>query len=347
MSRYRTVKRSRRNKKRNGGMHSSLKPSSKSKPNVSAMVLHELPGVDSKLRSKALTVPGSGMFELLSDRLLVQPTSDIPVPYHVRESMHSAMSGVAMKGFANSFANEICKRAEGLHATSFRSQSVAECAQLNMSAVEQLKRAIAMGSLRARACLADMLLNGNTVGVAANFNEAIDLVSQFDEADTDCEGVLAHCYFKIHQLNDARRLAKHSAAGESKYGQFVLGLLEKHPKQAFKQFALAAAQNYDEAQIALSALCIRGYADIPPDRTEALRLLERAALQGNKLAFHSIATMYSHDADDAAKSSAHFLRHWFGLAKRWFTFSMEAGVRTAQDELGLMTHAHKHKMDNS
>lgn len=254
----------------------------------SVSVLRQLPGGVAR-RLDALTVPDSGVSKFLSYKLL-EPPSGMPLPpRHISESMSRAIDGARKKWFRN----ELFRSAEHLHATSFDSQAVDTCARLNVRAVEQLKKAIALGSLPARACLADMLLTGNTFGVDANFDEAVDLVSQFDNVDPDCQGVLAHCYFNIAKLNDARSLAAPSAGHGSKYGQFVLGLLERKPKEAFKQFALAAAQNYDEAQLALSALCMRGYADIPPDRDEALRLLRLAARQGNRRAFQRLEWMDS------------------------------------------------------
>ena len=295
MRRVKKFQRSGKNKKNRGGMlRSKSAPAAEAaeaaagNSESSVSVLRQLPGGVARLG--ALTVPHSGVSNLLSYKLL-EPPSGMPLPpRHTSESMSRAIDSVRKKWFRN----ELFRSAEHLHATSFDSQSAQACARLNMRAVEQLKEAIALGSLPARACLADMLLTGNTFGVAANFDEAVDLVSQFDNLDSDCQGVLAHCHFRIAKLNDARRLAAPSAADGSKYGQFVLGLLARNPKEAFKQFALAAAQNYDEAQVALSVLCVRGYADIPPDRDKALRLLRLAARQGNRRAFQSIEWM-EHD----------------------------------------------------
>jgi hypothetical protein len=108
------------------------------------------------------------------------------------------MSSITTKGLAN----DIYERAERLRATSFKSQNVAECRQKNQDAVELLKPAIDMGNLKARACLADMLLNGTTlgIGIEPDFKKVWALChvphAGPDQVDPDCEGVLAHLRFK-------------------------------------------------------------------------------------------------------------------------------------------------------
>ena len=225
--------------------------------------------------------------------------------------------------------DEICERAERLRATSFHSKNLEKCAELNRMAMEQLRQAAKMGSFRARACIADMLF-GNTVGFNKNFQSVKLLVCQ-DPAckkflayngDPDCKGVLAHyCVKNGLPLKIARKLAEESAG--SKYGQFVLGLLEldsKKPTQAVIHFNAAAAQNYDEAQIALGELCLKD-----GKKDEALRWLNLAAEQGNKNAFFSIAQIYSSDAAQNA--------HSFREAERWFKLAQETGHPYAEDML--------------
>ena len=284
-------------------------------------------GVDPILRSNVLVVPGSGTFNFLAETMF-QPS--VATTSSQMVSMDSITSSLKTKRLTD----EIFKSAERLRATSFRSKNLVKCAELNRRAMEQLRRAAKMGSLRARACFADMLLTGNTVGVNQDFQSVKALVCQDPPAckgflayedDPDCKGVLAHYCFKNGlPLKYARDLATDSADRGSKYGQLVLGLLlerESKPTQAKLQFEAAAAQKYDEAQIALSELCLKGS---KPDKAEALRLLNLAAEQGNKNAFFSIAQIYSGDAQNA---------HSFREAERWFKLAQETGHPYAEDML--------------
>jgi len=301
---YRVV--SRRNKKRNGGMFSSKKA-------VTNMANEFPEGVSHELVSKAQT----GTLALLIKKLHEQP-SELPVPVGMDKLLIGTMRSKEHEAFANAMFEEAVR----LRATSFRSLNVEECAQIMRRVVTELNKAIAMGNLKAHAYLADMLLQGHTVGVAANFYKAVDLVSQHDRMDTDCEGVLAQCHFHADELNDARLLAQRSA--DSKYGQLALGWLEKrkgNDAAAAVQFTLAADQNYDEAQYKLAEMHFKGWKTPAnpralPNYNEALRLLKLAAVQGNKHAFHLISVIQrmklSHDE-----------------AARWFGYYVEAGDLTS------------------
>lgn len=317
----------RRNRKRSGTKRSGSKRGGMFRPKKeeSAMLREILTeGVDPTLRSNILVVPGSGTFNFLA-KTMFQPSVATTSSQIV--SMDSITSSLKTKRLPD----EICKSAERLRATSFRSKNLEKCAELNVRAMEQLRRAAKMGSLRARACFADMLF-GNTVGFNQDFQLVKLLVCQDPPAckgflayedDPDCKGVLAHYCFKNGlPLKYARDLAEQSAAAGSKYGQLVLGLLlerDSKPDLAIN-FKAAAAQNYDEAQIALSELYSkRG------DKAEALRLLNLAAEQGNKNAFFSIAQIYS---SDAAKNA-----HSFREAERWFKLAQETGHPYAEDML--------------
>jgi len=312
MPKHRTVKRSRRSKKSTGGMFSSKKA-------VMAIATASPGGVAPReLASKAQTGPGSGMFNALMKKLSEQQSS-IPVPVGMPQLVSKTVSSQATEEFANT----MFKSATRLRATSFSSLNVEECAQIMRRVVAELNQAVKYGNLKARACLADMLLHGNAVGVAANFDEAIDLVSQHDLMDPDCAGVLAQCHFYTERLNDARSLAEGAAVG-SKYGQLVIGLLEKRKgnyAEAAVQFTLAADQNYDEAQIELAEMHFKGWKTPAnrlalPNPVEAMRLLSAAALQGNKRAFHYISAIYRSR-----------LSH--NEAKRWFDYYLEAADLTS------------------
>ena len=303
---YRVV--SRRNKKRNGGMFTPKRA-------VMNTAKESPEGVSPALVLKAQTGPGSGMLAALMPKLYEPPSSDLPVPVGVVPPL--LIKTVHSKEY-EAFANAMFEDAARLRATSFRSLNVVECAQIMRRVVKKLEHAIAMGSLRARAYLADMLLQGHTVGVAYDFDAAVDLVSQYDRMDPDCEGVLAQCHFHADELNDARRLAEDSARKGSKYGQLALGLLEKKKgnlakAKAAAHFALAADQNYDEAQYKLAEM---KYGDAVQNIPEALRLLKLAAVQGNKHAFYLIGCLYGINDDESEK-------------KRWIEYYLDAGDITS------------------
>lgn len=310
----RRLKGKRSGTKRSGKRGGMFRPGEKKNEAMLRNFFTSPEGVDPTSRLSALSGPFSGTFGFAADRLL-QPS--VQAPRSVRESIHDTMSSLKRKRLAD----EMFKSAERLHATSFHSKNLAKCAELNGRAVEQLKRAIGMGSVRARACLADMLLTGNTVGVKKDVNAAKALVCQDPmckgflayEGDPDCKGVLAHYCLNDGLWKHANRLARESAAHGSKYGQFVLGLLEweMNPTQAKIHFEEAAAQNYDAAQITLSGFPPKGS---KPDTAEALRLLNLAAEQGNAHAFFSIAQIHSMDATHN-KQSFHQALHWFKLAE--------------------------------
>ena len=340
-----TVKKHCRSKKRNGGMPMHVSKKSKPKPNPppTAMVMYRPPGgMDREMRLRAaLSSPNSGIGKKLTDQLFKQPSAFPPFRRGVDESMSATMSSVVTEGLAN----DLYERAERLRATSFQSQNVAECRQKNQDAVELLKQAIDMGSLKARACLADMLLNGTTLGIAPNFNEVKRLL--IDDAypeDPDCEGVFAHYRFKREyyipvRQKEIRDAAEHSAAAWSKYGQLVIGLIALSsegdpalvdPALAFAQFDLAARQNYDQAQIALGELWLGA---TPPNQGEALRLFERAALQGNTYAFYLIANMHKKNAHEPDS---------YREAVKWFTFRQEAGCQIAQNDLAELKSKFPH-----
>jgi TPR repeat protein len=332
VKKHRMTKKQYHTKKRSGGMlpaSSSKKSKPKPNPPPTAMVLYRPPGgMDREMRLRAaLSSPNSGIGKKLTDQLFKPPSTFPQLRRVVDESMHSAMSSVDTKGMAK----EMYERAERLRATSFRSQNVAECRQTNQDAAELLNQATKLGSLKARACLADMLLNGTTLGIAPNFNEVNRLL--IDEAypeDPDCKGVLAHYYLRMgyYYIAAKRDIVRHAAkaAAGSKYGQLVIGLieLETNPAPAFVQFDLAAEQNYDQAQVALGELWLGA---TPPNQGEALRLFERAALQGNIHAFYLIANMHKKNAQDAQDITS------YREAVKWFTFRKEAGCQIAQNDL--------------
>lgn len=295
----------RRNKKRNGGASGA----SVSSPRLSRA---------QKLRQLLGNPRDSAMLQLLSERLLTPPPGILPPPRYVKDKMSKTLeSRVKTKRVEN----ELFNMAERLHATSFRDANgdLRRCIDANVEAVKQLREAIDMGNFQAHALLADILLNGHIAGVEKDVREAKRLVSGVD--DPDCQGVLAHCHFN-DGIKAGLDLATQSAAAGSKYGQYVLGLYEMQKgkrKEASDYFKLAAAQNYDEAQIALSKM--------QSDPDEALRLLNLAADQGNADAFYSIAEIYRRKSKDNPNTMA------FRDAMEWCNLAADANHPYAYDTL--------------
>jgi len=321
--RSRGIKKTRRNKKMNGGAGTSRASASSSKPKTPPKSRTE------RLRElvRAPGRPESGLFDLLSRRLL-SGMEDMPPRKLERLREHSIRGHASMK----LVEDETFKIAEQLRATSFRYRTRSDiakgdlqrCIDANVEAVKQLREAIDMGSLRARACLADMLLNGYTAGVSKNIREAKRLVSEVD--DPDCKGVLAHCHFN-DGIKAGPALAAQSAAAGSKYGQYVVGLYEMQKgktKEASDYFTLAVEQNYDEAQIALGKIKMQS------DSDEALRLLNLAADQGNADAFYSIAEIYRRKSNDNPYALA------FMDAMAWCQLAVTANHPYAFDTLSGM-----------
>ena len=316
----------RRNKKRNGGALGASGASASSPKLTRAQKIQRLLGTPGG--------PESGFSRLLSRKLL----SGMDMRPRQLESLrqHSIIGPASMK----LIEGETFKIAEQMHATSFRYRTpriIAECdlqrcIDANVEAVKQLREAVDMGSLRASACLADMLLNGHTAGVSKNVREAMRLVSGVD--DPDCKGVLAHCHFN-DGIKAGLGLATQSAAAGSKYGQYVLGLYEQQKrktKEASHYFKLAAAQNYDQAQIALSNMQTDpDLCNMQPDPDEALRLLNLAADQGNSDAFYLISDVLCRlKAINNPRNPA------FRNAMAWCRLAMKAGHPYALDALSGM-----------
>lgn len=323
----RMVKNTRRhNKKRNGGALGASGASASSPKLTRAQKIQRLLGTPGG--------PESALFGVLSKKLL----SGMDMRPRQLESLrqHSIIGPASMK----LVEDETFKMAEQMHATSFRYRTNSDiangelqrCIDANVEAVKQLREAIDMGSLRARACLADMLLNGHTAGVKKDVREAMRLVSGVD--DPDCKGVLAHCHFN-DGIKAGLGLATRSAAAGSKYGQYVLGLYEQQKgkmKEASHYFKLAAAQNYDQAQIALSNMQTDpDLCNMQPDPDEALRLLNLAADQGNSDAFYLISDVLCRlKAINNPRNPA------FRNAMAWCRLAMKAGHPYALDALSGM-----------
>ena len=301
--------------------------------------------LDSKTRSYALS--HSAMSKFLHDKLMPIASSrgSMRIIQENLESMKDKESAI----LSVKLANDLYENAKRAIETSFQSKNVEECRQINMRAVEQLKRAIDLGSLPARILLAGMLLSGNKVGIRLNLDEATDLIFQCVSDNADCEGLMAYKLLQTY-MNTAQPFAERSAAAGSKYGQHVLSYF-KHTIEKEHLLNLAANQNYDEAQIELGEICrLNGYrivvnneqyvnrmmpAEIVTvNRADALRLLELAAEQGNHRAFIYIGNFYKDKATELIsqlfirgatlelKNEAHDA---YNKANQWFSWAEEAG----------------------
>lgn len=336
-------------KKRKGGMF----PSSKAKQNLfktkTLTVLKSSP-VDLALKELLMTVPGSGSHKHVSEQLL-GPLKTAPIGF--KERAKSAMSSLPVSSAAAAgLSITLFKRAQRMRAHSFHNHNIEECARINQQAEKHLIEAMKLGNLQARAALAEMYLSRDKVGVKPPIMEhmpmAVDLVSEFD-SDPDCMGVLAYCYFKYNDLHQANLLAVSSAQSGSKYGQFVCGLIQRNQRNngihnggACHWFSLAAAQNYDEAQIGLAELYSSGKMTMggtkEDDMREALRLRELAAEQGNDKAMLYVG--YTHgDEAIALKKDANrqeeAQRH-FEEACRWVGFALESKNDSAERALMII-----------
>jgi TPR repeat protein len=328
--RSRRVKTRRRIKKRNGGASASSPPKSK---RTKAEQLELLLGRPNG--------PYSGMFELLTHRLLDAAPPPHP-PHRVASKMLVTLTDRVKTKMTKTELFKLFKMAEfkmaqDLHATSFsyhrdsiianiaKKDVLQRCIDANVAAIGLLNVATEAENLEACAYLADMLLSGNTVGVEKDGRRAFRLVHQVDHPD--CKGVLARSYFDSG-VKAGRQLAKDSAASDSKYGQYVVGLYAQQDgnmAEAVKYFTLAAEQNYDEAQIALS----KTLGNVPPE-TEALRLLNLAADQGNRDAFYLIGEIYHRESNDNPRT------HAFRVAMAWHKLAENAKHPYSLDKLSQM-----------
>lgn len=272
--------------------------------------------VDPIFKDLLLTMPGSGSHAHLSGQLL-RPLETAPTSLQARAE--TAMSRFPVSSAAAAgLGIQLFKRAQRMRSHSFRNHNVDECARINREAEKLLKDAMELGNLQARAALAEMYLSRDKVGVKPPITEcipmALDLVSDF-RGDPDCMGVLAYCHFKYNDLHEANFLAMQSAQDGSKYGQFVCGLIQRNQRNngiynngACYWFSLAAAQNYDEAQIGLAELYSSGKMTMggtkEQDMREALRLLKLAAEQGNDKAMLYVGFAHADEAIELKKDES-------------------------------------------
>jgi TPR repeat protein len=127
---------------------------------------------------------------------------------------------------------------------------------------------------------------------------------------------MAQCYFFAEdEYRKARTLAMESSAGGSKYGQHALGLMELRRgarAEAAALFELAAAQNYDVAQLQLGQLYATGAIAGGRDTARASQLFHLAAEQGNIHAFEELGQL-EHRSKHADECT------------RWCVLALDAG----------------------
>jgi hypothetical protein len=162
----------------------------------------------------------------------------------------------------------------------------------------KLKRAIDSGHLASIADLAWLLLHGRE-GLPQDKAAALKWAQEGSRRGCPhSQGVLALCVFHSSSssassaANDlaARQLANASAEAGSKFGQFALGYILEHdtPNSARHvaapynaQYALAAAQGLDEAQVEWGRTLLLEAAESEEEEGEARRLFLLAAAQGS------------------------------------------------------------------
>jgi len=319
-------------KKRKGGMFSAKAAKAKS-----MKLVRNLEGVDPAFKELLMTVPGSGSHAHVASQLL-GPLKTAP-RYLQEQAEHSMTRLPVGSQYAAGLRIQLFNRAQQKRAHSFHNKNIDECARINQEAEKLLKDAMELGNLQARAALAEMYLSRDKVGVkppiTVHVPMAVDLVSEFD-SDPDCMGVLAHCHFKYNMLNEAAPLAMQSAQAGSKYGQFVCGLIQRnqhnngiHNGGACHWFSLAAAQNYDEAQIGLAELYSSGKMTMgtkEDDMREALRLLKLAAEQGNDKAMLYVGFAHADEAIELKKDEnrQEEAKTQFEEACRWIGYVVES-----------------------
>jgi len=330
-------------------------------PNLTLKVLSALPeGVNLELRSKALVRPSSGHFKHMMEQLTQNPVLSKKQTGRVQ----GAMVDAGNQRLANEMAINLRESAQRLRAGSFKSRDIEACARTNARIVAELEQAIDLGSLPARADLAELLLNSDKVGMG-NYEEerAYKLVATHSR-DPDCAGVAALYFIDKSNLGEARKFAEYSAAKGSKYGQFALGVLEKNRRNypaAEAQFQLAVAQNYDEAQLQLGSMYRNGHGvackptgrnprfgspfgdddGCEPDFNEAMRLCHLAADQGNRVAFYFLGTLHrdkvgqkvSVDPDKDLREAI----YWFELAVAAGNHQAEADLQNLKKKGGKRT----------
>ena len=217
------------------------------------------------------------------------------------------------------------------------------------NACVQLDRALALGSMRARVELADIMCSGR-VGVPQNVDMACALlndaaarrnpncmglraflqlrgvcamVTEYDLGDFDLN---ADEMYMIQRMN-AKHDAETSAKAGSKYGQFAYGSFKVVNENAggfdgvddmqmdsITAFEHSASDNYFRAQTVLGC---SWYSMGPADdrsRVKAKRYFTKAAKQGYPLAMHNLGVMCFKESMNNDNVPGEEAMHWFNLA---------------------------------
>jgi len=207
------------------------------------------------------------------------------------------------------------------------------------NAVVQLNRAVALGSMRARVELADIMCNGR-VGVPQNVYMTRALLNDADaRRNPDCMGLRAFLQLRgfcdwdeipdvegldeddVHMMQrmNAKHDAETSAEAGSKYGQFAFGSFDEEDKNpnSIPNFERAAAQNYFRAQTALGCKWYHRPGPTKASLAEARRLFTLAAEQGYPLAMHNLGVMCFfkvREDDEGDREEMALATHWFNRA---------------------------------
>jgi TPR repeat protein len=209
------------------------------------------------------------------------------------------------------------------------------------NAVVQLDRAVALGSMRARVELADIMCSGR-VGVPQNVDMACALLNDAAaRRNPDCMGLRAFLQLRgfcdmnevteydledldedevyMMQRMNAKHDAETSAEAGSKYGQFAFGSFDEEDENpnSIQNFERAAAQNYFRAQTALGCKWYHRPNPTEGSLAEARRLFTLAAEQGYPLAMHNLGVMCFfkvRENEEGDREEMALAAHWFNLA---------------------------------
>jgi TPR repeat protein len=238
----------------------------------------------------------------------------------------------------------IVRRVASKHVASVRDETAKEAEELCASgqcaaALPLLQKAIYLGHLPSRALLAHMMLDGRE-GVYEDRDKAFELAEEGTRLGCHhCQGVMAYCYWKgcVIQQDSVRslELARESSEKGSRYGQYVLGVLNEFGKGGVAQdkvkavalYRLAAAQNLDSAQISLSDTF--QYLGVTKDSAELLRWNQLAAAQGHPEALFNVARCHEY---------GHGVRRNRDEAICWFRRAQAAGHNYAVVALQDLRH---------
>jgi TPR repeat protein len=196
-------------------------------------------------------------------------------------------------------------------------------AQTQCSATaDNLEHFVLLGHLQSFADLAWLLLDGRE-GVVEDPNRGFQLAEQGASLGClHCTGVLGFCYWAglgcAIDKSLSLQLACASAAGDSRYGFWTLGLLHRlgeggafrDTQYSLELFNFAAALNLDAAQFMIGYAYFYGLG-ISTDVSQALRWFSMAAAQGHPDSCYMVGRCLEHSGSLVGRTNA---RCWYHRA---------------------------------